>query len=525
MRVQESEHTDGPRRVAASAEAIAGACERRAPWLLSLFSALYLIVVGVIAARKQLENDELFTLNIARLPSLADVWAALLTGAEQLPPLFYVLTRASLSAFGENSLALRLPAIVGFWVMSLCLFAFVSKRAPALYGLVAMLFVWATGAYYYAFEARPYGLVLGFSGLALVCWQSLAEGNRRAMPLIGLALSLAAAISCHYYAALALLPFACGEAARAISGRRADFAVWAALAASLAPLPFLIPLINSARSYSKGFWSQPYWHDIPDFFYFMLASAALPLTAMLILAALYFAVFQVNGREAEDTPRFGLFSHEVAAAVGFLAIPFVAVAMAMFVTGAFTHRYALPATFGLGILVPFGFHRALRGQKALTLLLALCLAAGFARRGGMTLQESAKRVQSREGVIKMLQVDRAGNLPIVCSDPHLFLILSHYAPPELRSRLAYLADPDASLRYLGHNSLERGMLDLLKPWFRLNVQAYRPYLDSRSPFLLLGEPQYFLNWALQDLASSGAHLELIGRHQEVLLFRVSQRAE
>lgn len=513
------------RRVTIQAEALAGYCERHAGVMLSLLSALYLIVVGLIAVRKQLENDELFTLNIARLPALADVWLALQTGAEQLPPFFYVLTRVSLSLFGESNISLRLPAILGFWVMSLCLFRFVSRRSTALYGLLAILFVLTTGAYYYAFEARPYGLVLGFSGLALVCWQSLVEGKKRLPSLIGFALSLAAAISCHYYAVLVLLPFACGEVARTLWRKRSDVLCWVAMAMSLTPLLFFWPLIRSARSYSTAFWSQPSWGAIPGFYYFMLMSAVLPLTAMLILAALYTIVlpddFSKGQHEAKGASLVRLNWPESAAAIGFLAIPFVAVAMAMWVTGAFTDRYALPATLGIVILLPFAFHPLLRGRGLLTLLLMLCLTVGFVRRGGMTLEDAAKRVQARESVIKMLQAGREQDLPIVCSDPHSFLVLSHYAVPEIRSRLVYLADPELSMRYLRHNSIERGMFDLLKPVFRLNVKEYRPYIASKRPFLLCGDPDYFLNWVLADLPSSGARLELKGQHQEVELFLVS----
>lgn len=509
-------------RTAAITNVMVERCEQNGTWLLGIFSALYFSVVGVIAVRKQLENDELFTLNIARLPSLTDVWIALRTGAEQLPPFFYVLTRASIAAFGESNLALRLPAMLGYWVMSLCLFWFVSKRSTTLYGLLAMLFALTTGAYYYAFEARPYGLVLGFTGLALICWQSLVEGKRRWLSMPGLTLCLGAAISCHYYAALLFIPFACGEAARIYWHKRLDILCWIAMAASLIPLLLVWPLVQSARSYSTAFWSQPSWSNVPGFYYFMLMSAVLPLTAILILAALYTVVVPDNlsGNKRTET-HVRLSRPELAVAIGFLAIPFIAVAIAMFFTGAFTDRYALPATLGLGILMPFAFHPLLRGRELLLLLLALCLMLGFVRRGGMTLEESAKRIQTREATLKLLQAEGESNLPIVCSDPHNFLVLSHYAPPEIGSRLTYLADPETSMRYFGHNSIERGMFDLLKPVFHLNVQAYRPYIASGRPFLLCGDPNYFLNWMLPDLIFSGAHLELKRQYQEIQLFQVT----
>src|SRR5262249_41637938 len=149
---------------------------------------------------------------------------------DQTPPLPFLITRAALALFGANDVAIRLPEVIGFWVMGICLFLFVSRRAPAVYGFLAMLFPLVTGAYQYAYEARSYGLVLGFSGLALICWQSAAGKSRRLLPLIVLALSLAAALSCHYYSAFVFLALAFGETVRSISRRRLDFPIWCALA-------------------------------------------------------------------------------------------------------------------------------------------------------------------------------------------------------------------------------------------------------------------------------------------------------
>jgi len=52
--------------------------------------------------------------------------------------------------------------------------------------------------------------------------------------------------------------------------------------------------------------------------------------------------------------------------------------------------------------------------------------------------------------------------------------------PESGLRLVYLAEPAGSQRILGFNSVERGMVDLVEPWFRPErggVQAGR-YLAS-----------------------------------------------
>jgi hypothetical protein len=503
------------------AERIAVFCDTHRVWMLALFSGLYLSIVGLIAARKPLENDELFTYNIAKLPTMGDVWSALMTGAEQLPPFFYVLTRASFSLLGENNFALRFPAMLGFWVMSLCLFRFVSRRSSTLDGLAAMLFPLTTAAYYYAFEARPYGLVLGFTGLALICWQTLAEEKSRVAPLAGFALGLAGAIACHYYAILIVVPFAIGEAARMYARRRVDVPVWASMAASFTPLLVSFPLIQSARSYSNGFWAQPSWGDIPGFYYFMMMSAALPLTAILIFTA----IWPENARKSDEASATGLLRVETATAIGFLILPAIAVSMAMLVTRAYTHRYVLSAVLGLGILLPFAFRRVMSGRKTLALFVILALALGFARRGGMTIGDSMKKTRSMQNTAKLIEAARERDLPVVCSDQHLFLKLSHYAPADVRRRLVYLADPEASMRYLGHNSLERGMLDLLKPWFRLNVQEYRSFVAAGRPFLLCGDPANFLNWSLTELTSSDAQIDFRGRNQEILLFLVKSKVD
>ena len=60
------------------------------------------------------------------------------------------------------------------------------------------------------------------------------------------------------------------------------------------------------------------------------------------------------------------------------------------------------------------------------------------------------------------------------ADPQSFTVLSHYGSGEVKSRMVYLADPDLALKHLGHNSVERGMLDLLRPWFGMNVVEFEP---------------------------------------------------
>ncbi len=237
-----------------TAESFARRVEKSRFLLITGFTILYLVSTYVLVARRLLWNDELYTYYVARLPSMTDVWGALMAGGEQLPPFFYVITRASTALLGFNNFGLRLPEIFGFWVMCLCLFVFVARRASNVYGLLAAIFPLLTNAYYYAYEARPYGLILGFGALALLCWQSATINYWRRLSIVCLTLSLAAALSTHYYGIFVIPALAFGETVRTVIRRRLDAPVWAAFCLAVAPLVLHLPLIRQARAYSGGFW-------------------------------------------------------------------------------------------------------------------------------------------------------------------------------------------------------------------------------------------------------------------------------
>ena len=501
------------------AEAFRDYCERRKAFLLCSVTILYLVSTCLLASRKPMWNDELFTYYISGLPTLFDIWSALLTGGEQIPPLFHVITRASFTLFGVSELAIRIPEVVGFWVMSLCLYRFVSKRSSALYGFAAMLFPLVTKAYSYAYEARPYGIVLGFAGVALICWQSAVEGHHRKLSLIGLAVSLAAAVSCHYYAVLLLLPLASGEAVRSISLRELDLPIWVASGFGMIPLFLFAPLIQEARTHSAIFWAQPHWGQMIDFYYSLLTPALLPLVGMLIVAAMYSTTLPAGVSNRKQKPHSTPQLYEVAAAFGFVAIPVVAVILAKFITGAATTRYALPSVIGFSILFAFAAHRLLDGRAIMGASLVVVLCSGFVVLEVRTFQGMVEMSSAQAKTYEFLRSNNENQLPIVASDPHTFMTLAHYAPRDITSRVVYLADPQASLRHLGFTSVDQGMLDL-KPWFRLKIEEYAPYVASQQQFLVYG-PIGWLNWLLSELTATNRRIEMKGRNRENLLFLVS----
>jgi len=446
--------------------------------LLLLFACVYFIGFGVIAAKALVSNDELFTLYIARLPHFSDIWAALATGAEQTPPLFYAISRADIYLVGTSGLALRLPELFAFALMCVCLFHIVARRTSAAYGFLALLLPFMTTAFNYAFEARSYALVMAFSGFGLLCWIWAVEGRRRQLALMGLAASLAAAISCHYYAVLSLFPLGMGEAIRFFRRNRVDAGVWLALGLSLSPLLTFLPLIQSARKFAPHFWAKPKWSSMAYFYdHFLLTPSAIPLLVIFLAAVLYRVLRRPRAEVAERPVPAGVPAHEIAATVGFLLIPVVGVVLAKTVVGAFSDRYALPAVIGLSIIVAWGIHRMLDARRAPAVALGLLLLAILAIKEVQTYRRVAVDTLRHAQTYSFLESYASGDAPIVISGPMDFMELSYDAPKSLAPRLTYLADPRLALQYTGSDDAEKGLVEM-KSWAGPNVQQFRKFVGS-----------------------------------------------
>jgi Dolichyl-phosphate-mannose-protein mannosyltransferase len=510
------------------AEAIKDQLERRKLWVVGGCSIVYLVSTCWLASRKLMWNDELYTFYIARLPSMSDVWSALATGAEQIPPFFYVVTRASLALFGVSPLAMRVPEVLGFWVMCLCLFLFVSKRSSALDGCIAMLFPLVTRAYYYAYEARPYGLVLGLCSLSLLCWQTATRGRPRKFWLMGLAVSAAAAVASHYYAVLLFIPLALGEAVRAHSLRRLDLPMWIAFGCALTPVLLFFSLLGQARIYSATFWAHPSWAALVEFYHSLLDPALLPLVAMLLLSALSSPSYPSNRHAGNHPSRSGPHVHEIAAAFGFIAMPAVALVLAIMLTGAFAERYALPAVIGFSMLFTFASCRLVDGRPIMGLALVAVFCGGFVLMQLSNVQYVLATAQNQASTCQLIQSKSENNLPVVAADAHVFMMLTRYTPQDLASRLVYLADPEASRQYLGHATIEQGLLDL-RPWFPLKVEEYNTYIATHQRFLVYADVRYIngkisnFHWLLPKLIDSNMDVEMIAQKEHNLLFLVRHK--
>jgi len=494
--------------------------DRHRTVILVLFSFAYFLTTCYRASRKSFWSDELYTLYVSRLPDIVSGWKALTSGVDFNPPLFYLLTRLAETPFGEGHVATRLPSILGLWILCLCLFWFVSLRTSAMAGFISMLFPLVTNAYYYGYEARPHGVVLGFCGIALVCWQAALHRSCRFWCLLGMGVALSSALLTHSYGVLVFFPLAAGELARTIRFRRVDWSVWRVfLMASVAVL-VSIPLFRAVKVHVgnglvPGFdllWQSYYVHFGPA-----VVVLGLLVICLGIAESIYRSEPQPNGWNHFEP-------EELVAILAFACLPVLAFLLARTVKGPLLDRYTISCVVGLAALV--GSLAARRAAVGPVVLLLLCgqIAVDFRK-----FVRSATLIEPSTGAFAPghpLAVPTARQpftdayewidsvpdktLPLVLLDPWEFLPIAYYSPPQLTSRLVYLSGPD----YNGENY--RKLRECCQPKAKVTLRS--EFLRSHKKFLAYGGPR--TSWQLQSFVDEAAVVSVVKTSSDYFLVLV-----
>lgn len=505
-------------RLAGMLDGVAAAMERE--WFIYLFliADIYALIAAS-SARRPYWFDELFTLYMSRLPSMSAVWAALKDGADLNPPLFYAVTRFFQLLFGPSEWVTRLPAMIGFLVMMLGLYRFVSHYGSRLGGMVAMTLPLVTGAFYYAHEARAYGMELGFIALGAVCWQAATRGEKRPFTLPALGLCLGGALLSHCYAVLAVAPFGFAEAARTLLRKKIDWPVWVALAIPCSAVLTYLPIMSAVTS--DPFDNPVYLTTARASYEMMLAPALWPLLFALAAVALLGAEGRRPGNDKRTIPL-----HEMLLAGGFLAAPVLGVAIASTVTKVFMDRYGLAAILGLSIVVgTLVTLRTARHRGAAVVVIAIFVVGfAWAPARAMLPQSTSRPATGKE--FRLADLDPA--LPIVVANGLLFLEFDHYEPKEVTDRLFFLIDRDAAEHYTGTPGFAQ--FRLIAKWFpiRSHLADYRGFLETHPSFYILSAYDFPMDWAMQKMRDDGVPLafqnQFFLHHGNAILAKVSRPA-
>jgi hypothetical protein len=498
------------------AERIAAFLDRHRYIVLAAWTIWFAVPTAMRAAAKPFWHDEIYTLLLARLPSISVHWSALRDGVDFAPPLNGFATRAVRHVAGLGPVAARLPAMIGFWTMAMVIFAVVRERAGAIFGFAAICLPVFTAAYRYSYEARPYGMMMGLASLAWFAWLRSTADRRRGIFLTLLGVSLAAGLWNHYYAALVYLPIAAGELARIIRTRRLDGPVWVVVAASVAAALPLAPLVRLSASRAAHFWVAPSLADVPAAYAFLfrglIDALAWPLAAVVVIAV--WERFRGRRSTAGGTRVQG---HEVAALAACLLIPVAGVLLALVVTGGFVPRYGLPTVFGAAVGLPLAIDRL--AHRARWTAVALLLATGYPF---VQSNSPFSRVPPAENPVaaRPLLVQSLGEPGrTVISGELMFLQLWYYAPAAQRTQLVYLADPDKALRYRGSEIVDLNYFALAR-WTPVPVDRFDSFVGTHDNFRVYAAGS---GWQLDGLRGVGASLDLAGSESGGQLFNARRR--
>jgi hypothetical protein len=207
-------------------------CDRHGPFLFFLAVAIFSVFALYQSSRKPLWFDELLGLSAASAPRLRDIFAALARPVDINPPLYHLIDRLCLDLFGRSAFAARLPAFAGMLVFFWSLYTFISRRLSRVWGVLAVLVAICMPVSAYAWEGRPYGLLLGITGVAMVSWQRWI-GNRDHKSLAIFTVACFFLPLTHYYAVLIPASFVLAALIHGALQKRMDMPL--ILAGALAP--------------------------------------------------------------------------------------------------------------------------------------------------------------------------------------------------------------------------------------------------------------------------------------------------
>jgi hypothetical protein len=349
--------------------------------------------------------------------------------------------------------------------------------------------------------------MVGFSALALLCWLRSTQGASRGLFLPLMAVSLAAAVSSHYYAILVLLPLAGSELVRTWVRRKSDFSMWIALSAALIPLALFRNVIQGASGYATHFWAKPTWFAFAGFY------TSFGHIVGIVLAAGAFGMVMQWKWSGETRELKAMPIWESIVFIGFALLPLPAVLMAKLITNAYTARYVLPATIGVVVLIVWAVSRARPAFAAMFVFVSV----GY-------FEVSAYQAFSKNRLLRNELADgyailnRTAPLSIAVPEVTFFHRLSFYAPRPFAARVAYISDPEMFYRYLGHDTIDRGMLDL-RPWFPENIVPLNRYVKENPSFYAYGDVNEW-TWQTFILPQISKDVQLQRRYQNQLLLLV-----
>lgn len=471
------------------------------PLLVLGYMAVMLFALARMATVRLYWFDELFTLHLARSPET--LWANLARGVDNNPPLGYWLTHLCVWIFGEVEWAVRLPAMLGAMLGCFSLYLFVRHRRGPFEAFLAMAIVpMSASVWVYFLEARPYGLMLGFTGLSLLCYQ-------RRWP-IGFAFSLILGMTSHYYFVVPLVAFGLAELVWIIQHRRVDIGIVCGFVVVTLTLAALYPLWGyGPKQYVDGFWAKVKFNRpaVEDAFHELYRKETMLPMALALIAV---GLSRKRTDEREPYPMA-----EAAAMAALAAGPLIGVAVGAKLTGAFYYRYIIPSMLGIAGLMAYALGRACGGQRWV-LLFAGGSFVLFGLVGTSKIASRHYRAEANElhATAQFLHDHATGT--VLVESPFEFGRLIHYHP-ELST--AFVADVELAMKHTKSDTLDRGLYSLatIEPIRLMTPDQIVAKLAAGESIDYFG-PRYA--WHTRELTERGVTFTALAARSNGTLYRL-----
>jgi hypothetical protein len=481
----------------------------------------YAAVSGVRrAALKTFWFDEVITVGLARLPTLGSIRDALAHGADSHPPSFHILEGVAGRLPVNEQIAYRLPSILAFCSVVLCVFLFIKRGRGSACALICAAIPLSSVLFsQYAVEARGYCVMVGFVALAMVCYQ-----RDKAAWWFLMGLSLAAAEASHYYAVFAIGPFGLAESVLLMKEHRLRFGVWLALLFGTWPLVAFWPLLEGYKRHYGAHFSGHLSLDEAvrayGWLFNLYPTHGIGLAATALAAVLIYGLLRRRGLMAASLEEIPI--QEQALALGFLVVPLVMYVAMRLVHGGLYPRYLLLTVLGFPLAASYILPVLDRRLVALfSIMLFVSLGAQEAVFWRWHLHSLGKSASPTEAVERLVRAAGYDDLPVVDSDALDYLPLAYYASPELNRRVVILTDAPAAIVYAGSDTADKCLL-ALRPYLTLQVYDFAAFAGTREEFLLYSDGRQW-DWWPTRLLHDGYALDVVAMDQGSRIYHVHRK--
>lgn len=486
------------------------------------FSRIPLVILLLLTAAsalawshfRPLDQDEWFVFQTDVVPSIRKLIDVQLHSPISLDPLFYHLVgHASVSLFGHTAFAIRLPSLLGFLLMQVCLFAFVKRIAGPYAGFVAATIPALTATLFYAQQARPYGLLLGLAALLLLSYQHSTRDTQRTAWLVVLAATLALALNTHYFAVLLLLPLYAAELVRILSRRRIDWPMVLAIGAGSAGALLTLPFQKGAGEFRKHYYNagrvgfhaitQSYRALIINYTHYSMRVQHV-LMGLLIVAALV-VVLGVVVRLRRNDPAIPV--PEVTFLLVLSILPLFGFLLARFVTHSIEVRYILPAILGLSVFIAIALQPLYRNAQAMRGISTACLLLL-----GLTGLSRAVEARSQAPIPWFLTVWNASTVPgpiYIQSMGNFEELGNHVADPAVRSRISLVYSSPLEIA-LTHHDTQSLTAEHMRHFTGYRIARYEDLHAQPGPHLFIVYPADGWDWLITAIAQDHAAVRPLG---------------